>query len=233
MFSDTLALAIDRAPLKHLDYLARQLWSAHANGILDDDQAQGLAEALADRQREGSRPGPQNAPATAAVARVAYPPRRPQRSPDRQRSIERRRRLAASGPMPPALASRFTVGELAALRIVGDAVRERGLCALHVDAIAARAGVCRTTAQNAIREAKRLGLLTVEERRRRGQPSLTNLVRIVSGEWLAWLRIGNGRPVRLGPGFKFSSTTDSRFKQERFRSAAPGGASSIFRKEGA
>jgi hypothetical protein len=30
------------------------------------------------------------------------------RSPDKQASIERRRRLAASGPMPPALAAKFT-----------------------------------------------------------------------------------------------------------------------------
>ena len=44
--------------------------------------------------------------------------------------------------------------------------------------IAARAGVGRTTAQNALREVRALGLATVQERRRRGQPSLTNLIRI-------------------------------------------------------
>jgi hypothetical protein len=36
--------------------------------------------------------------------------------------------------------------------------------------------------------AKALGLLVVSERRRRGLPSLANLVRIVSAEWLTWLR---------------------------------------------
>jgi hypothetical protein len=131
----------------------------------------------------------------------SHPPRRPQRSPDRAASIERRRHLAASGPMPPRLASRFTTGELAVLRIVGDEVRARGVCGLHVDAIAARAGVCRTTAQNAIREAYRLGLLIREERRRRGQPSLTNLIKIISTEWLTWLRL------EKGGGFKKFSTT--------------------------
>ena len=60
--------------------------------------------------------------------------------------------------MPPALAARFTVGELAVLRIVGDEVRASGLCGLCIDAIAARAGVCRRTAQNAIRQAARLAL---------------------------------------------------------------------------
>jgi hypothetical protein len=79
-----------------------------------------------------------------------------QRSPDRQASIARRRHLAASGPMPPALAARFTQAEMAAFRIVSDKVRHHGVCALHIDAIAARAGTCRTTVKNALREARRL-----------------------------------------------------------------------------
>jgi hypothetical protein len=95
-----------------------------------------------------------------------------QRSPDKQASIDRRRRLAAAGPLPPAWASRFTTGELAALKIIGSEVRQHGVCALYIDAIAARAGVCRTTAQNALREARALGLVVVKERRRQGMPSL-------------------------------------------------------------
>src|SRR5262245_63608777 len=68
-FADALALEIDRAPIQHLDYLARQVWSAHANGIIDDDAAQSLAEQLADRQRGRGRPrpGPKNAPAAIPV----------------------------------------------------------------------------------------------------------------------------------------------------------------------
>jgi hypothetical protein len=92
--------------------------------------------------------------------------------------------------MPPALACKFTTCELAALRIIGDEVRLHGCCALHIDAIAARAGTCRTVVKNALREARRLGLATVQERRRRGQKSLTNIIRIVSAEWMAWIRIG-------------------------------------------
>jgi hypothetical protein len=97
------------------------------------------------------------------------------------------RTLAASGPMPPGLAARFTTGELACSRIVADAVRDHGLCSLHVDAIAARAGVCRRLAQSAIREAAREGLLTVQERRREGRRNDTNMIRVVSREWLTWL----------------------------------------------
>jgi hypothetical protein len=89
--------------------------------------------------------------------------------------------------MPPNLACQFTVGELAALRIVANAAISSGGCRLHIDAIAAQAGVCRSTAQNALRAARRLGLITVQERRRRGMASLTNVVRIVSREWTAWI----------------------------------------------
>src|SRR5215207_236354 len=127
-----------------------------------------------------------------------FPPRRPQRAPVRAVAIARRRHLAASGPMPPALAARFTVGELAVLRIVGDEVRVDGLCGLCIDAIAARAGVCRRLARNAIRQAARLGLLTIQERRREGQKTLPNIVRVISREWLQWLRLG-ARPIAKSP----------------------------------
>ncbi len=56
--------------------------------------------------------------------RGTVPARRPQRPPQRAIAIERRRRLASSGPLPPAIACRFTTGELAVLRIVGDEVAE-------------------------------------------------------------------------------------------------------------
>jgi hypothetical protein len=82
-------------------------------------------------------------------------------------------------------------GELAVLCIIGDECRTHGTCCLHIDAMAARAGVCRSTAQNALCEARRLGLITRQERRRRGQPSLTNIVRIVSAEWRTWLDRGS------------------------------------------
>src|SRR4051812_49587840 len=97
--------------------------------------------------------------------------------------------------MPPGLACKFTVSELAVLRIVGDEVRQHGHCARCVDELAARAGVCRRMVQNAVREATRLGLVTVEERRREGRRNLPNVVRVVSKEWMTWLARG-GRASR-------------------------------------
>jgi hypothetical protein len=83
------------------------------------------------------------------------------------------------------------------LRIVGNEVREKGCYARLITEIAARAGCGRTTVQNSIRQASRLGLLTVQERRRQGDVNLPNVVRIVSREWVAWLK--RGRPFGTSP----------------------------------
>src|SRR3712207_81326 len=126
--------------------------------------------------------------------------------------------------MPPALACKFTVSELAVLRIVGDEVRQHGYCDRCVDEIAARAGVCRRMVQNAIREAARLGLLTIEERRREGHRNLPNVVRIVSREWASWLARG-GRSIRPAAaplrGCKKMRLTDSSYKTQRSHTSEP------------
>ena len=114
-------------------------------------------------------------------------------APTRSASLERRRLLACSGPLPPQLAARFTEGQRAVLRIVGDEVAAKGVCGLCIDAIAARAGVCRRLAQGAIRLAEGDGLLTIEERRHEGRKNSPNLVRIISREWQAWMRRGGGQ----------------------------------------
>jgi len=113
-----------------------------------------------------------------------------QRSPDRQRSIERRRRLAASEPLLPQLASRFTTGELAVLRIVGDEVKAHGERARYssMQLRLGRALAGPPLKTQCVRRVR--GLVTVQERRRRGQPSLTNIVRVISAEWRTWLRLG-------------------------------------------
>jgi hypothetical protein len=180
MFTDQLTRAIAAARTPQLDHLSAELWKAYAAGALSHDDAQAAAEAIRERK-------------LASAAKAPPPPKaRRQRSPDRQASIARRRHLAASGPMPPALAAGFTQAEMAAFRIVSDEVRHHGVCALHIDAIAARAGTCRTTVKNALREARRLNLVTVQERRRAGQRSLTNIIHIISREWRDWLAKGGG-----------------------------------------
>jgi hypothetical protein len=188
---------IGRAHGAALDAVTRALWGAVATGQISDEDATRLAEAIEARRVLG-----RTAQAVAGrgflPVRVA-PPRKHQRPPERSVAIERRRRLAASGPMPPTLAARFSTGELAVLRIVADEWKAHQVCGLCLDAIAARAGVSRTTAQNAIRQAKRLGMVEVQERRRPGARSLPNLVRIIDREWLAWIK---------HHGFKALNATD-------------------------
>ena len=98
-------------------------------------------------------------------------------------ALARRRHLALSRPMPPSLAWRFTVGELAVFKIVSDEVRQHGHCDRTVAEIAARAGCSRTSCQKALRLAASLGLVTIE-----GRQSLPSITRIVSREWLAWIK---------------------------------------------
>jgi hypothetical protein len=80
---------------------------------------------------------------------------------------------------------------------LGTSCASTGCCDRCVDEIAARAGVCRRMVQ-AVREAARLGLATVEERRREGRRNLPNVVGIVSREWTTWLAKG-GRSIRPKP----------------------------------
>lgn len=190
--------------------------------MLSDDEAQALAEAIhARRNQVRSRDTGTGTRATTGNThtRSYFPPKRHQRSPDRQRSLERRRQLAASGPLPPQLAARFTTGELAVLRIVGDEVRDHGDCRLTVPEIAARSGTSQTTVRRALKVASSLGLITIEERRVPYRPNLSNVVRIVSREWLAWTTKAKqrGRIVNLpathrplgGRGFQRWKATDN------------------------
>ena len=184
--------------LSTLDGFARTVWQRWGTKEVTDEQAQALAEAIEARKREvrGIDTVAQRAPHVAALAKGQgrpshFPPKRKvSRSPDRRASIERRRLLAASGPMPPQLASQFTTGELAVLRLVADEARAKRHCMLTLGELAARAGVGITTARNAIHEAAGHGYLTIEERRCDKRPNLSNVVRVVSREWLVWIERG-------------------------------------------
>ena len=101
-----------------------------------------------------------------------------------------------SGIVPAKIAASFTMAELAVLTVVARQCQRTGVCTLPIDAIAALAGCCRTVVKNALRQARLLGLLLVKERRTPGLPSLTNVVRIVSKDWIGWLKLGGGVGVR-------------------------------------
>jgi hypothetical protein len=183
-----LSHAIAGASPAHLDALARELWSHHGAGRINDEEAQALAEAIQARRQARAPDRPAGVSLGAVIERRSiFPPKRPQKSPDWVKSRERRRTIARSNPLPPALLARFTDGEAAVLGVVGDEIAERGVCGLSVGEIAARAGVCHRLAQAALRLAEGMGLVSITARPRKGQKHQTNLVRVLSREWASWL----------------------------------------------
>jgi hypothetical protein len=212
MFAVELRAAVEAAARSSLAELSAALWKGFAAGALSEGEAEELSTLIEARRAVG------NAARTAGMRpRIAFG-LKPQRPPIRSAAIERRRRLAASGPMPPALAARFTTGELAVLRIVADECRDRRACVLCLDAIAARAGVSRSLAKSAIRNASRLGMVEVVERRRTGAKSLPNVVTVVDREWLAWIahgkRIGGRNlPTTENLGFREGGRHDGQRDQ--------------------
>jgi hypothetical protein len=132
--------------------------------------------------------------------------------------------------MPPALACRFTVGEQAVLKIVADEARSRSLCDLSIPEIAARAGVGQTKVRMALKEAARLGLVTIEERRVPYRPNLPNVVRIISREWLAWIaRAGRSGGDRHN-GQKIPSVPKAPLLDERVHKAEDHGQQGFTRR---
>ncbi len=162
------------------------MWGAFASGAISENDAQRLSEALEARKRSCSISSQPKAPkpATARLKPV-----------QRQAAIERRRRQAASGAIPPAIASHFTTGEQAALAVIARASQQqRGRTLMwFLDKIAALAGVCRSTARNAIRKAKALGFIHVQEQRLRWFRNGANKISIIASTWMQWLSRGWGQ----------------------------------------
>jgi hypothetical protein len=193
MFATELQRAVMAAPRSDLSRLSAVLWKAFAAGAIGEGEAQELAETI-----EARKVAP--APAKPSTGRRCGS--RPRSS----ESLERRRRWVASGRLPPNLACQFTQGEAAVLAVAAAEIVKRGACALPIGAIAGLAGVSVTTVKNAMREARRLGLIQVEERRVSAFRNLPNVVRIISTDWKAWLRLNGGQ----GGGGRLATGTDTK-----------------------
>jgi hypothetical protein len=112
--------------------------------------------------------------------------------------------------LPDTLRHLFTEGQRAVLCIIMMEIKRRGICDWPIDKIAAQAGVCRTMVQTTLHEARRVGLLDITERPMRGQKSLTNLIRIISKEWLVRIERAQSTRGRIGSKLvKMVSTTES------------------------
>src|SRR3954470_18244543 len=193
MFHDQLRRAVEASPRVALTKVSALLWRAYGAGHITEADAAALSEAIEARR---ALPAPQKP----AKRHLGSRPRSPA-------SLERRRRWAASGALPPALASRFTLAEVAVLAVLAAEHVKRGRCTLTIDHIAALAGVSRATVKRALREAQRQGQVRIEERRLSAWRNAPNVVTVTSPEWSAWLQMRRRAQLvpHVGQGVGFNS----------------------------
>src|SRR6185503_21032381 len=117
MFIEQLRRAVEASPRVELPKVSALLWKAYAAGQVTEADASALSETI-----ELKRALP---PAPKPVQRrlIGSRPRSPA-------SLERRRRWAASGALPPALAARFTLAETAVLAVIAAEVLQHSRCTL-------------------------------------------------------------------------------------------------------
>jgi hypothetical protein len=227
--ADTIYAAINAgASPDQLDVLARTLWQGYGEGAIGDTDAEFLQSCIDRRRPHSAATAPGHVKAIGRLAgRVGgrFTPRQPQRSPDRKVSRERRRTLGGSAVMPPTLRAAYTEGQRSVLAIIAGEVKHHGVCDLPIDKIAALAGVCRTTVQTTLHEARRLFHIRITERPVPGRKHLPNVVEIISPEWQTWIKRGPTahRPIGSKP-VKIPSTTKNTGKQDHrlYRDAARG-----------
>lgn len=218
-----------------LDGIARALWLGYGEGKIGDDDAAFL-QSYIDRRR----PPPSNTSHTAPghpIGKLAgrlglrssrFTPRQHPRSPDRKASRDRRRTLGGSAVMPPDLRQHYTEGQRAVLTIVAGEVKHHGTCDLPIDKIAALAGVCRTTVQTTLHEARRLFHIRITERPQPGRKHLTNVVEIIAPEWVTWIKRGptahrpsGSNSVKMVSTTKITDNQDHRLYRDAAREEAP------------
>src|SRR5919199_335649 len=165
-YANEIRRQAEAAPRAALPEVARALWAAFGEGRVTEAEAETLSRLIEERRQSGpdhrttgqapGRAEPAAGPAPLAAAGIV---RRYGSRPRTDGSMERRRRWAAAGRMPPNIACRFTLAEQAVLSLVAAETAKRGDCRLAVPHLAAVAGVSETTVRNALREARRIGLI--------------------------------------------------------------------------
>src|SRR5215207_9060268 len=122
MFVEQLRRAVEASPRAELPAVSALLWKAYATGQVTEAEASALSEAI---ELKRALPAAQKP----IQRRLGSRPRHPA-------SMERRRRWAASGALPPALASRFTTAENAVLAVVAAEHMKHGACTLTIGHVA-------------------------------------------------------------------------------------------------
>jgi hypothetical protein len=208
MLAQQLETAVMKATnAAQIDNLARLLWRGYGENLISDIDAERIV-AVAEAQKATIR-GRTRPPVAKPTSGHLFASQRPS-NPDHRIRRGRRRRCASSGAMPPPIAAHFTTGEAAALSIIVLEFKRRGFCDQPLNKLAALAGVSRTTLQNAIRYAVRLGLISVTERRFIGKRNGYNLIRITDPAWISWIKNRTYRePSISGGAFKNLNTMNT------------------------
>lgn len=181
MYVEEIRRQVEVAPRAALPAVAAALWRALADGQVTESEAEELSGLLEARRTVQS----------AAKPLQRHVGSRPRSS----ASMLRRRTWAARSLAPPQIAAQFTLAEQAVLAVVAAEVRRRQACDWTIGQIAAVSGVSETTVKRALREARRLGLVSIQERRLTAWRNAPNVVRIIAPAWIAWLRLA---PIRGG-----------------------------------
>src|SRR5215207_8786654 len=113
MFVEQLRRAVEASPRVELGKVSSLLWRTYAAGHVTEAEASALSEAIEAKKA---------IPAAQKPVQQRFVGSRP-RSPA---SMERRRRWAASGCLPPQIAAKFTLAETAVLAVVAVEVRRHG-----------------------------------------------------------------------------------------------------------
>lgn len=207
MIREQIERAVETVPRDRLSEVAGLVWRALSEGAISETEAEGLSALIEARK---------------APAPVRVPALRPSTGsrPRTSESMIRRRRWAASGRVPPQIACQFTQGEQAVLAVLAYQVAKGGDCRLALDHIAAIAGVSRTTVRNAMRHARLAGLITVEERRLSRWRNAPNIVRIISTQWIAWMRLARRSDGQKGGRNSVTGTTTQEINTGRKRASS-------------
>lgn len=209
MFVDEIRRAAERAARIELPKVSAAMWQAFSAGHITETEAEALSALIEARKAIPA------APARPPAARRGSRPRT-------DASLERRRRWAASGRLPPALAVRFTQAEVAVLAVMAAEAARHGRCTLAHGHLAALAGVSVSTVKRAFRAARDAGLVDVQVRRLSAFRNDTNAVSIVSREWLSWMRLArSGGGGQIGPSMhtNISRPTSTRVRNPSKKAA--------------
>ncbi|MCJ2102789.1 helix-turn-helix domain-containing protein, partial [Methylobacterium sp. E-046] len=135
-YANEIRRQVEAAPRAALPAVTAALWRAYGEGKVTEAEAEALSVLIEGRRltyvpptrpklEQASNPAGTTITEVKAIDRLGPPRRAVGSRPRTDASMERRRRWAASGRLPPGLAARFTLAEQAVLALVAAETARR------------------------------------------------------------------------------------------------------------